>query len=496
MMIIEILADGTLLAVADTMGIVWILSVIVAFISLLIATLTWGNDHGLAEWIGILSCRLRLLAYHVLVAACSMLRSLHRASRIVVYLILPGSSALVLYVALYFGEHASVTASVVSAVGLGVTALLVLAVLSLPTVHVHARACRLKLTQQLQAAIEDAVLDAECAQCGASNSGYSQFCHACGTSLLEKGGQADVGGPTKRWWKAYVVTAGAVCYLVLWFLVCVPLMEPAPAPDPIMLKGNATEEDRLRDEARAKAEQAQLEATHAAHVERQKELGRLLGAAWRKWRPEAAAERRKKRDQERKAEEKRRRDPMVSYTIIDGHTIARIKRSLDVRLNKRVTEEVLRTIAHDLRARDPHKYDRTFISYYLPGMVPSHGGWATTHFNPTLEVRILGLTVEQVEAHSMESAPADRKVVGRWIDDIVFRCRLTIFQKGGKFYAEFKLRSGDSWTEEVIERPSPRGRRFDTMDTSGNGDRFVVDPSGDLQIRDNDGLIATARQVK
>ena len=44
--------------------------------------------------------------------------------------------------------------------------------------------------------------------------------------------------------------------------------------------------------------------------------------------------------------------------------------------------------------------------------------------------------------------------------------------------------------------PSQLGRRFDTMDTSGLGDWFVVAPSGDLQIRDNYGLIATAPRIE
>ena len=85
----------------------------------------------------------------------------------------------------------------------------------------------------------------------------------------------------------------------------------------------------------------------------------------------------------------------ISYSIIDSTAIAGIKRSLDVRLNKRVTEDTLRAIALKLKSQDSRDYDRTFITYYLPGMTVGAGAWATTHFTPDLEVKILGLSTEE-----------------------------------------------------------------------------------------------------
>ena len=92
----------------------------------------------------------------------------------------------------------------------------------------------------------------------------------------------------------------------------------------------------------------------------------------------------------------------VTYAIIDSHTIGGIKRSLDIRLNRKVPEDVLRAIALKLRSMDPRQFDRTFISYYLEGMQVGAGAWATTHFNPALEVRILGLSIEDEERLTRE----------------------------------------------------------------------------------------------
>ena len=94
----------------------------------------------------------------------------------------------------------------------------------------------------------------------------------------------------------------------------------------------------------------------------------------------------------------------VSYSIIDSTATAGIKRSLDVRLNKRVAEDTLRALALKLKSQDSRDYDRTFITYYLPGMTVGAGAWATTHFRPDLEVKILGLWTE--EEKKLSTAPA------------------------------------------------------------------------------------------
>ncbi|MCH7702181.1 MAG: hypothetical protein IID37_10880 [Planctomycetes bacterium] len=85
----------------------------------------------------------------------------------------------------------------------------------------------------------------------------------------------------------------------------------------------------------------------------------------------------------------------VSYSIIDSTTMPGIKRSLDVRLNKKVSERTLRALALKLKSQDSRNYERTFIVYYLPDMKVGAGAWATTHFDPDLEVRVLGLTAGQ-----------------------------------------------------------------------------------------------------
>ena len=161
----------------------------------------------------------------------------------------------------------------------------------------------------------------------------------------------------------------------------------------------------------------------------------------------------------------------VSYSIFDSSINRGIKRSLDVRLNKKVSERTLRAIALKLKSQDARSYDRTFMAYYLPGMAVGAGAWATTHFNPDLEVRVLGLTAEEEEKLLAEPAPANREIIGRWLDEgPIVGGRITIFREDGKLFIEQIFTDGSSRKEELVEKKSPLGRRFDLKAISSTSD--------------------------
>lgn len=187
----------------------------------------------------------------------------------------------------------------------------------------------------------------------------------------------------------------------------------------------------------------------------------------------------------------------VSYSILDSSTVPGIKRSLDVRLNKKVSEKILHTIALELQSQDSRHYDRTFITYYLPGMDIGAGAWATTHFNPDLEVRVLGLTMEEEAKLVAEPTSANRKIIGRWLDERPFVGSLVmIFREEGKLFIERMFKDGSSLKNELVAKNTPLGRRFDDVEGSLNGDHWLIGSDGNLQFRDNEGLIATAKKTE
>jgi len=187
----------------------------------------------------------------------------------------------------------------------------------------------------------------------------------------------------------------------------------------------------------------------------------------------------------------------VSFSIIDSSTLPGIKRSLDVRLNKKVSEQTLCAIALKLKAQDSRAYERTFIEYYLPGMPVGAGAWATTHFNPNLEVRILGLKAEEEQKLAAQREPANREIIGRWLDESPFvGSRITIFREDGKLFIEHTFKDGSNLKKELVEKKTSPGRRFDKVEGSSAGDHWVLGSDGNLQVRDNDGLISTAKKIE
>lgn len=187
----------------------------------------------------------------------------------------------------------------------------------------------------------------------------------------------------------------------------------------------------------------------------------------------------------------------VSYTIIDKNIVPGSKRSLGIRLNRKVSKDVLKSIATELKNGDSNSYERTFIGYYLPDMKVNAGYWATTHFNPDLKVRILGLTAEQENTLKQPAENASREVIGNWIDETPFvGKRITIFRQNGKLLMEDTYKDGSSGKKELVEKNSPLGQRFDKVDGSSAGDHWILDSNGNLQLRDNEGLISTAKKIE
>ncbi len=186
----------------------------------------------------------------------------------------------------------------------------------------------------------------------------------------------------------------------------------------------------------------------------------------------------------------------VSYEIIKHDVIPNIKRSVDVRLNKRVPEDVLIQIAHSIRGGEPDTFERTFIGYYLPYHKPNDVYWATTNFTPDLEVRIIGMKADNAKKLVEDPSDAERSEIGRWLDESSFHKRVTIFRKNGKLYMEDTYEDGSGNVQEIRSSNVPLGTRFDKLTKSPAGDHWIFDTSGNLQIHDNEGWIYTAQRLQ
>jgi hypothetical protein len=191
----------------------------------------------------------------------------------------------------------------------------------------------------------------------------------------------------------------------------------------------------------------------------------------------------------------------VTYLIISENTDEpvykqHIKRSVDVLIYQKVTEDVLRKIAIKIKNSDPNTYQRTLIGYFLPGMRTdgSQWCWATTHFDPNHEVRILGLSIDQEKVLNERPKSPSYKLIGTWLEgSFDLTRRITLFHENGRSFMETKYTDGEIVKEEVVERRSAAGRRFDTKKGSDEeGNYFLIDAKGNLQHWYRDGEHSTS----
>ncbi|WP_339719691.1 hypothetical protein [Marinomonas primoryensis] len=187
----------------------------------------------------------------------------------------------------------------------------------------------------------------------------------------------------------------------------------------------------------------------------------------------------------------------ATYSIISDNEFRDVKRSIDVRLDGKVSVEVLRTIARKFKNMERKKYERIFISYYLPNMKVGAGAWATTHFDPELEVKILGLTAEEEEKMVRAAKSTSRDVVGIWMDDRPYvGATITIYRENRKLYLESKYKDGSGSIEEMIESQSTVGTKFVEKGGNPHGEYFVLDKKGNLQAGGNNGIFLKYKKLK
>ncbi|GAB5403960.1 MAG: hypothetical protein Aurels2KO_21910 [Aureliella sp.] len=185
-----------------------------------------------------------------------------------------------------------------------------------------------------------------------------------------------------------------------------------------------------------------------------------------------------------------------SFRIIDEVKMAPYKRAVDIRLDGRVSEATLESLAKSIKAADGASYDRTFIGYYLPGMKVDSGYWATTHYNPHLKVEVLGLTKERFEEFMATPPSSERDEIGRWIDESLYvGRRIVIFRDGDKLFLESTYGDGSMGVEEVTKVDGADGPSFYKLGEAQGGDYWRIDSEGRLLLLDDEGVVSLARKI-
>ena len=104
------------------------------------------------------------------------------------------------------------------------------------------------------------------------------------------------------------------------------------------------------------------------------------------------------------------------------------------------------------------------------------GAWATTHFNPNLEVRILGSSVAQEEQFRNQVTTLHSSLIGCWLYEIRgapdMNRTYTICRQDAGLYITTTWTDGTSGTEPIEEKPHPEGRFLQTKSKQLSGSTF------------------------
>lgn len=179
------------------------------------------------------------------------------------------------------------------------------------------------------------------------------------------------------------------------------------------------------------------------------------------------------------------------FTIISDTQTGTIKRTVDVRLHEKVSESTLESIANEIHARSRKKYDRTFILYYLPGQAADAGAWASSHFNPTMKVFIMGMPVD-ADALVKDAIKENELELGQWeyyappgfIGILLRTTSGIIFRK--------ILSDGRSVDEKVSVVSKAGDIILMPVEKNDTGDYWIIGAEGELRLMDELGFIGVA----
>lgn len=189
----------------------------------------------------------------------------------------------------------------------------------------------------------------------------------------------------------------------------------------------------------------------------------------------------------------------IKYTIQEDTHLKEIKRSVVVILEEKLSNDELKQLAKKIKKNDPSNYQRTFIVYHLKGEGKNGGAWATTHFNPNLEVIVHGLSKEEEAILAKPAASKiDRKILGVWLNDRPgIGSKMTIFySKEGKLYLETSYPDGSSGKNEMIELESDKGKRIESKGGNDFGEYFIINKENRLEFWSENGNYYTAKQIE
>lgn len=181
---------------------------------------------------------------------------------------------------------------------------------------------------------------------------------------------------------------------------------------------------------------------------------------------------------------------IAEYKILEDVVKRNIKRTVEVELPERLDETELTKLAEHIKGLSNKEVERTFIGYRIAGADPNQAYWATTNYNPNLEVKIMGESATSYENMKGQGLP-EGDVIGSWMVNRGMEYRMTAYSKNGQTYIQSVYGDGSSSDDLYILTETDKGTKLE--EDNDFGEYFIINSKGGLEFWSDNGNYYTAK---
>ncbi len=182
------------------------------------------------------------------------------------------------------------------------------------------------------------------------------------------------------------------------------------------------------------------------------------------------------------------------YNLINVNEDKKLdKIEIDVRLKKEVNKIDLKKIGSEIKNSKP-EFENYWIYYYLPEHKIGNGAWAVTHFNPDLEIEILGATKNATK--EMDEIKVSGQIIKEWKDnDAIMPNKIYLVKESEKLfmktvYAKNKYTDAEIIVNEVTQVNDNGLIRYNYE--NNHGDYYKIEKNGNLGLYNDNGKFKEA----
>jgi hypothetical protein len=176
-----------------------------------------------------------------------------------------------------------------------------------------------------------------------------------------------------------------------------------------------------------------------------------------------------------------------SYNILEDKSNLKLeKNQLTIEISQKLTEGQIATLAEEL-FNSKEKQRRFYIFYQLSRDTNASGAWATSHFDPELEIQIIGSSTQQDETvNKVASEQIDGDIIGKWKEEQYTSSINIIYKKDNKTFIKTIYKDGQNSEVELTEKKVEKGIRYNYKKGGYNGEYYILNTNGDLEFYNNE----------